>query len=103
MLESAGQLVRLRRVKLGWTQIELAIRLGVSQAAVAQIESGIAGPALVALALFIVRMPDAGARVAQLPRKGRSKHAQRAHNEVRRIERGQRVRRGPGPTGGRER
>lgn len=73
--EAAGRLVRWHRTRNGWSQSELGRRLGTSQPAVSQVESGHAGQALLALALFIVGAPGAGELIAAEPR---SMHARRA-------------------------
>lgn len=88
-LGAAGRLVRWHRERSGWTQTELGARLGISQAGVSQIEHGIGGQAMTALALFVVGAPTAGALIARWPR---SAAAQVAIAESRRLARGERRR-----------
>lgn len=88
-LAGAGRLVRWHRERIGWTQDELATRLGISQPACCHIERGHAGQAITALALFLVGAPRAGALIAGLPR---SEHARKARAEARRLERAERRR-----------
>ena len=89
-LAAAGRLVRWHRQRSGWAQVELGRRLGISQAAVSQVECGAGGQTLTALALYIVGAPRAGELVAAEPRSAyaratRERAGRRARGEQRTL------------------